>query len=69
MPRTKIIFVLFVYMFLFSISSKGCNRPDYGSNCDIPCPVNCKERKCHIQLETCIGCEPGCTGTYCDISM
>lgn len=56
-------------MFLFSISSKGCNRPDYGSNCDIPCPVNCKERKCHIQLETCIGCEPGCTGTYCDISM
>ena len=38
----------------------------YGSNCDMPCPVNCKVNACHIQNGNCFECDPGWQGTYCD---
>nr|XP_034311831.1 receptor-type tyrosine-protein phosphatase epsilon isoform X3 [Crassostrea gigas] len=37
----------------------------YGSNCDIPCPENCQERRCDVINGTCFGCTPGWVGEYC----
>uniref|UniRef100_K1RQK0 Multiple epidermal growth factor-like domains 10 n=1 Tax=Magallana gigas TaxID=29159 RepID=K1RQK0_MAGGI len=37
----------------------------YGSNCNIPCPDNCQERRCDIVNGTCFGCTPGWVGEYC----
>lgn len=48
----------------------GCrNASFYGTNCDIPCPTNCKDSTCHIQSGACFTCAPGWTGLDCDISM
>lgn len=41
----------------------------YGSNCDIQCPINCKDNMCHIQFGKCFTCKPGWTGKSCIISM
>lgn len=57
----------FKCFFNFNIGCKSFGM--YGSNCDIPCPVNCKYNTCHIQLGTCFGCKPGWIGTSCNISM
>lgn len=47
----------------------GCNKPGvYGSSCNIPCPIDCKNATCHIQNGTCFDCKPGWTGTTCVIS-
>nr|XP_034321035.1 multiple epidermal growth factor-like domains protein 6 isoform X1 [Crassostrea gigas] len=57
---------LYVYTELCEVIVQGCNEADmYGSNCDIPCPTNCKYNTCHIQHGTCFGCQPGWTGLYC----
>lgn len=46
---------------------KGCIRHDmYGSQCNIPCPMNCKDNVCHIVNGTCKTCEPGLTGDFCE---
>lgn len=46
----------------------GCNDASiYGSNCDTPCPTNCKVT-CHIQSGTCFNCKPGWNGKYCNTS-
>nr|XP_034311830.1 receptor-type tyrosine-protein phosphatase epsilon isoform X2 [Crassostrea gigas] len=37
----------------------------YGSNCDIPCPDNCRERRCDIINGTCLECTPGWMGENC----
>lgn len=53
---------------LFVISS-GCGKSGvYGSNCNIPCPTNCKDNMCHIQNGTCFSCQPGWMGTTCSTS-
>uniref|UniRef100_A0A8W8NPB9 EGF-like domain-containing protein n=1 Tax=Magallana gigas TaxID=29159 RepID=A0A8W8NPB9_MAGGI len=45
----------------------GCkNTSLFGSNCDTPCPTNCKDSTCHIQSGVCFMCKPGWTGTYCN---
>lgn len=41
----------------------------YGSNCDAPCPSNCKDNICHNDHGTCYGCKPGWTGLSCTMSM
>lgn len=51
--------VLFVLEIIFHFSlyvlilfDTGCNNASvYGSNCDIPCPANCKDSTCHIRVE------------------
>lgn len=48
-------FVYFQRSLNFNI---GCNRPGmYSNNCDILCPINCKDNTCHIENETCSGCD------------
>lgn len=47
----------------------GCKRSNvYGTACDIPCPVPCKNNTCHIQSGACLECEPGMYGSYCNLS-
>lgn len=53
---------------LFKINT-GCKRPSvYGTACDIPCPVACKDSTCHIHNGGCFGCESGVYGSYCNLS-
>lgn len=40
----------------------------YGNNCVNPCPQNCKDNICHIELGTCFACTLGWTGQSCNIS-
>uniref|UniRef100_A0A8W8P115 EGF-like domain-containing protein n=1 Tax=Magallana gigas TaxID=29159 RepID=A0A8W8P115_MAGGI len=45
---------------------QGCqNSTVYGSNCHIPCPINCQDNICHIKLGHCFICQPGWTGATC----
>ncbi|XP_061170725.1 uncharacterized protein LOC133180172 [Saccostrea echinata] len=45
----------------------GCaEKGVYGVNCDLPCPVNCQEKRCHIINGSCLGCMPGWNGDKCD---
>eukprot|EP00105_Crassostrea_gigas_P040325 XP_019924473.1 PREDICTED: multiple epidermal growth factor-like domains protein 11 [Crassostrea gigas] len=37
----------------------------YGSECNIPCPDNCKNDTCHIQNGSCFSCKRGWTGISC----
>lgn len=47
----------------------GCNNAGfYGSNCDKPCPTNCKDSTCHIQNGACFTCKPGWTDMHCNKS-
>lgn len=47
---------------------KGCyNASFYSSNCDTPCPTNCKDNTCHIQSGACFSCISGWTDVHCDI--
>lgn len=47
----------------------GCNNASvYGSNCDTPCPKNCKDNTCNIQNGACFRCTPGWSGVKCDTS-
>lgn len=55
-----------MYKFIFT---KGCNGSVYGSNCDKPCPINCRYSISYIQSGTCFGCKPGWTGAACNISI
>lgn len=65
LQRSKIANTILSIFFL----DKGCKRARfYGSNCDIPCPVNCKDSTCNIQSGTCFTCKPGWIGHYCDSS-
>lgn len=53
----------------FSSFNKGCIKPGvYGSNCDTPCPIHCKNNDCHIQNGMCFECNPGWKGATCQIS-
>ena len=48
---------------------EGCNISGvYGSSCDIPCPVNCRNNTCHILNGECFGCRSGWTGSACNTS-
>lgn len=56
--------------YLKSIFLIGCKNINvYGNNCDIPCPINCKDNKCHVENGTCFGCKPGWIGLNCNSSM
>lgn len=58
-----------VYLRVCEVTVRGCEkRGMYGSNCEIPCPSNCRGSSCHIQNGTCIQCKPGWLGMYCDIA-
>lgn len=47
----------------------GCKRSNvYGTACDIPCPVACRNNTCHIRSGACFVCEPGMYGSYCNLS-
>lgn len=55
-------------IFSFKINT-GCEKSSvFGTACDTPCPVACKDSTCHIQNGGCLGCEPGLFGSYCNIS-
>lgn len=54
------------HLSLFNIGCK--NASFYGSNCNTPCPTNCKDSTCHILSGACFRCKPGWTGTYCNSS-
>lgn len=55
-------------IFSFKINT-GCKSSRvYGTDCDIPCSVACKDSTCHIQNGGCLGCEPGMYGSYCNLS-
>ncbi|XP_061165549.1 multiple epidermal growth factor-like domains protein 11 [Saccostrea echinata] len=44
----------------------GCSAPRvYGSNCSIPCPVNCKQY-CHVESGNCFQCDPGYKDGHCE---
>lgn len=45
--------------------SLGCNLGLYGTDCDMNCPINCKDQMCDIVNGTCFGCEFGWTGDTC----
>lgn len=61
--------VFFNVLWNIHVFETGCiNAGFYGSNCDIHCPMNCKDNTCHIQNGTCFMCNPGWTGVYCDTS-
>ena len=40
----------------------------YGPNCSIPCPTNCKERRCGIIKGHCLDCAAGYQGLKCEKS-
>lgn len=47
----------------------GCIQSDvYGKNCNIPCPLNCKDSICNIQNGSCIGCKSRWMGQSCSKS-
>lgn len=64
----QILFVFNCYRCIF-IYIKGCKKIGvYGVDCNIPCPMNCKDNMCHTQYGTCYACQPGWTGTTCSAS-
>lgn len=55
-----------IYIFFLKKNNVGCYTAGvYGNNCSITCPVNCKDRACHIENGTCFECMQGWTGSYC----
>ncbi|XP_048765718.1 multiple epidermal growth factor-like domains protein 11 isoform X2 [Ostrea edulis] len=45
----------------------GCQTPGrYGQECDLICPSNCDEQRCHIVDGTCLGCTAGWIGHFCN---
>lgn len=57
-------------IYLCWLFHEGCRKPGvYGSDCNIPCPINCKDNMCHIQLGHCFTCKPGWTGESCITSI
>lgn len=57
------------FLLNLSLFDEGCNNASvYGSNCDIPCPANCKDSTCHIESGACSLCKPGWTGVKCNTS-
>nr|XP_034321045.1 protein draper isoform X1 [Crassostrea gigas] len=56
-----------VYTELCEVTVQGCKKHGvYGSNCDIPCPINCNDNMCHIENGSCLQCEPGWFEGYCN---
>lgn len=56
--------IILCYLLCFD---KGCDKSGvYGSHCDIPCPINCKNNICNIQNGTCFECKHGSYGDKCD---
>lgn len=55
-----------VFTELCEVIVYGCKKIGvYGVDCNIPCPMNCKDNMCHTQYGTCYACQPGWTGTTC----
>jgi hypothetical protein len=55
--------------YAFLCISEGCEAPGrYGSDCDLICPTHCYEQKCHFVNGSCMGCDPGWTGDFCNKS-
>lgn len=58
-----------LYLLLCISYHAGCSKTSvYGSNCDTPCPENCKDNTCHIHSGSCFNCKPGWSGMYCNTS-
>lgn len=53
------------YTELCEVIVLGCNLGLYGTDCDMNCPINCKDQMCDIVNGTCFGCEFGWTGDTC----
>lgn len=50
----------FAYVELCEVEVYGCKETGYfGDDCSLACPINCQERRCHIQTGYCLGCLPG----------
>nr|XP_022304116.1 uncharacterized protein LOC111111421 isoform X2 [Crassostrea virginica] len=52
----------FAHYELCELEVYGCRN---GSNCNIPCPTNCQERRCDVKTGHCHGCVPGYVGPTC----
>ncbi|XP_062587740.1 receptor-type tyrosine-protein phosphatase epsilon-like isoform X2 [Saccostrea cucullata] len=49
------------------VNVMGCKTDGfYGKNCDLPCPLQCQDRRCHIKKGTCLGCTSGWIGEFCN---
>lgn len=69
-PFMNIIKILFYTTLVYgSLFYLGCNASFYGSNCDTPCPTNCKDNTCQIKNGTCFNCKAGWTEEFCNTSM
>ena len=65
MSKTKIYYIPFVFLHI-----PGCPSPGYyGEKCNLGCPQNCKDHRCHITNGTCLGCESGYLGAKCNQGM
>ncbi|XP_061196028.1 receptor-type tyrosine-protein phosphatase epsilon-like [Saccostrea echinata] len=52
---------------LCEVNVMGCQKDGfYGQDCDLPCPVHCQEKRCHILKGTCLGCKAGWIGKFCN---
>ncbi|XP_062573675.1 multiple epidermal growth factor-like domains protein 10 [Saccostrea cucullata] len=52
---------------LCEVNVKGCfNSNVYGSECNISCPENCRESRCHIVNGTCFNCKAGWIEDTCN---
>lgn len=47
----------------------GCKQSGvYGTKCDNPCSITCKDSTCNIVSGACFDCEHGVYGRYCNLS-
>ncbi|XP_052693424.1 cell death abnormality protein 1-like [Crassostrea angulata] len=59
--------IINVFNELCEVVIQGCKKLNvYGSNCDISCPINCKDNTCNILNGNCFGCKSGWRGLSCN---
>ncbi|KAK3760889.1 hypothetical protein RRG08_042106 [Elysia crispata] len=44
-----------------------CMDTYFGAHCNTPCSENCKDNKCRHVSGTCLNCEPGRSGDFCEV--
>ncbi|XP_078327578.1 uncharacterized protein LOC111116527 isoform X3 [Crassostrea virginica] len=50
----------------YRTGNKGCSQVGvYGLDCNKPCPANCQEKRCDVNMGHCLGCLSGYQGPTC----